>query len=108
MVEEFKVTDAEPDDREPTEPVSVPEPGLEPEPEAEPIAVPEAEPEPGEGTVIAGTAVQCRHSTGPKYFPAVVHARAHDGSYHIKYDDGDEEKGVHRRKIQLPGEKQKR
>ncbi|KAJ8612504.1 hypothetical protein CTAYLR_003689 [Chrysophaeum taylorii] len=53
-----------------------------------------------------GCAVQVRYSTTPEFYPGKVEAVENE-RYAIAYDDGDRETGVVRRRIRLPGQKQK-
>ena len=54
-----------------------------------------------------GTACECRYRDTPQFFPGTVDAVDGGGLYAIAYDDGDREEGVARRRIKLPGHKQR-
>lgn len=54
-----------------------------------------------------GMVVECRYGTTPSFYPGSVESVADDGTYTIVYNDGDRETGVVRRRMRLPGQKQR-
>ena len=101
-------------------PVSVPVPASAPSPVAAPEASPAA-PVDSSLNVLpddlkVGDAVEARYMSGLEWFGAKVVSvgkTENDGVlgadpvYSLRYDDGDEEAGASRRKLRLPGQRQK-
>merc|ERR1711988_914465 len=55
-----------------------------------------------------GDAVEARHGGQAQWFPGKVGAAHANGTYDVRYDDGDEEKKVPRHRVRRKGEKPRR
>mmetsp|Transcript_89695 Transcript_89695/g.256329 ORF Transcript_89695/g.256329 Transcript_89695/m.256329 type:complete len:136 (+) Transcript_89695:102-509(+) len=51
-----------------------------------------------------GERVEARFGGGPGYHPSIIDAENDDGTYAVKYDDGDFEPAVNRLRIRRPGD----
>ncbi|KAJ1462498.1 hypothetical protein M885DRAFT_610540 [Pelagophyceae sp. CCMP2097] len=57
-------------------------------------------------TLSVGAVLECRYSTKPKFYPGTIAAVQGD-TFMIQYDDGEREAGVCKRRLRLPGQKQR-
>ena len=58
-------------------------------------------------TVGPGAAVECRYGQTPKFYPGRISSADADGTFSVAYDDGEREEGVVRRRVRLPGQRQR-
>ncbi|CAM9175953.1 unnamed protein product [Chrysoparadoxa australica] len=65
-------------------------------------------PAPQDDALKVGAAIQARHGSRSQWFAGVIQAVSDDGSFAIRYDDGDEEAAVPRLRVRLEGQKQPR
>jgi hypothetical protein len=63
-----------------------------------------APPPQGADLLKKGTAIEGRFGAGRDWYSGKIEGLNSDGTYDVTYDDGDEERGVPRRKLRLPGQ----